>query len=636
MRPSGDDDLVITLPAASDCATEAQICSIDDRPLADALVGRIAGPVAPHVPYVTGVALGGPPTGAAYYATGDTIRVEVQFNEAVEVTGTPRVALDLDSGRRLANHAPSDSEAAKLVFTYVVTDADQDDDGLDIETGELELNGGAIARRDEAAVRARLTYAGATTTRRVNPEPFTAMFESIPEQHTGTEKYEVTLLFSDDLGTYRHLEQGVTVSGGTLTRHRRAQPGKHRRWILEVQPSGDADLVITLPAPLECVTDADICTVDDRPLTEPLVGRIRWSAEGPAREPEISIATAASPVTEGTAAVFVLNRSGDAAAALTVAVAVSEAGTVLDGTPPGSVQFAAGAAAARLTVATGDDTEAEADARVTATITDADGYRVATSSATAGVDVLDDEAADAATVAQWSIELAAADARVREAAGAKLRFVVSLSEAASEAVSVRYATADGTALAGEDYVAASGAVRFAAGETSRVVVVEVLEDAHGEGPQTLTLRLTRPFGAVLADSEATGTITNDDPLPGAWLARFGRTAATHVLAAVQERLSAAGQSQVTLGGQRLVAPDAAAVAAAREMHEREWAQRLQTGRLQDEPQPLHARELWAGSSFELAALAGPAGAWLKGLMTAGAGRCGAAARGRASPRPTVG
>ena len=106
-----------------------------------------------------------------------------------------------------------------------------------------------------------------------------------------------------------------------------------------------------------------------------------------------------------------------------------------------------------------------------------------------------------------------ADARVREAAGAVLRFTVTLATAPSETVSVRYATSDGTATAGADYVAASGAVRFAPGQRSRTVSVRVLDDAHDEGAETMTLRLSAPYGAAIADGTATGTIDNTDAMP---------------------------------------------------------------------------------------------------------------------------
>ena len=152
------------------------------------------------------------------------------------------------------------------------------------------------------------------------------------------------------------------------------------------------------------------------------------------------------------------------------------------------------------------------------------------------------------------VGVSVADAQVREVAGALLAFRVTLDEARETAVSVRYATADGTARAGTDYVPASGAVRFAPGVTERTVEVEVLEDAHDEGAETLTLTLSAPFGAELGDSRATGTIINTDPLPKAWLARFGRTVADHSADAIGERLTGpAGEgSHVTLGGRRLL------------------------------------------------------------------------------------
>ena len=64
---------------------------------------------------------------------------------------------------------------------------------------------------------------------------------------------------------------------------------------------------------------------------------------------------------------------------------------------------------------------------------------------------------------------------------------MTLSRAASETVTVDFATADGTAAAGWDYTAVEGTLTFAPGETEKTVSVEVLDDAHDEGEETLTL-----------------------------------------------------------------------------------------------------------------------------------------------------
>ena len=158
------------------------------------------------------------------------------------------------------------------------------------------------------------------------------------------------------------------------------------------------------------------------------------------------------------------------------------------------------------------------------------------------------------------VGLSVADARAEEGTDATLDFAVTLSRAAPGPVTVAYATADGTATAGSDYTETRGTLTFAPGETAKTVAVPVLDDAHDEGEETLTLTLTTPSGAVLADGEATGTIKNSDHMQQAWLARFGRTVATHVTDAVGDRLRGTpGQgSHLTVGGYRLPVGQAAA------------------------------------------------------------------------------
>ena len=91
-----------------------------------------------------------------------------------------------------------------------------------------------------------------------------------------------------------------------------------------------------------------------------------------------------------------------------------------------------------------------------------------------------------------------------------LSFTVSLSAASGQTVTVAYATANGTANAGSDYVAASGTLSFAAGETSKTVAVAINGDLTSEANETFTLNLSSPVNAILADGQGLGTITNDD------------------------------------------------------------------------------------------------------------------------------
>ncbi|MCY4608638.1 MAG: hypothetical protein OXD40_08585 [bacterium] len=216
----------------------------------------------------------------------------------------------------------------------------------------------------------------------------------------------------------------------------------------------------------------------------------------------------------------------------------------------------------------------------------------------------------------WRPEVSVADAQANEGAGA-VAFEVSLDRAfttAAHRVTVDYATADGTATAGEDYTATSGTLTFTAGESSKTVNVPILDDSHDEGEETFTLRLSNAAGARIGDGEATGTIVNTDPAQKAWIARMGRTVADQVIGAVDERMAAprTAGNEVTLGGQRIAldapAQDAGAAgdgeAAAAERNLAAWLRRAED----PEDKRRHAlqgrglteRELLLGSSFSLA------------------------------------
>ena len=75
-----------------------------------------------------------------------------------------------------------------------------------------------------------------------------------------------------------------------------------------------------------------------------------------------------------------------------------------------------------------------------------------------------------------------------------LEFVVSLDRRRHAPVSVDYATENGEAVAGDDYVHTAGKLTFSPGETRLTVPVPVLADEHDEDSETLTLKLTNPVG----------------------------------------------------------------------------------------------------------------------------------------------
>jgi hypothetical protein len=92
-------------------------------------------------------------------------------------------------------------------------------------------------------------------------------------------------------------------------------------------------------------------------------------------------------------------------------------------------------------------------------------------------------------------------------------FLVSLSAASSQPVTVNYQTVDGSAAAGADYLASVGTLTFAPGSTTQNLVVQVRGDLLAEGDETFYVSLSGPNGALLADSQGLGTILDNDPLP---------------------------------------------------------------------------------------------------------------------------
>ena len=122
--------------------------------------------------------------------------------------------------------------------------------------------------------------------------------------------------------------------------------------------------------------------------------------------------------------------------------------------------------------------------------------------------IIDDDGGGGGGTPQLSIS----DAQVTEGNSGStiMTFTVTLSPAATGAVSVRFTSADGTAVVGSDYVQARGMVSFNPGETEKTIEVTVIGDTTPEPDETFFINLSRPSGATIADGQGVGTILNDD------------------------------------------------------------------------------------------------------------------------------
>ena len=173
----------------------------------------------------------------------------------------------------------------------------------------------------------------------------------------------------------------------------------------------------------------------------------------------------------------------------------------------GRIQLPPGIDSATVDVPVQGDTAEEPDETFSLVLKNPVGAVLAVAEAQAEI-VDDDGAAGPGSGPELSIE----DGRTTEGNSGRrtLALVVTLSVASAKLVTVDYATADGSATAGEDYQDRSGRLRFAPGVTSRSIDVTVLGDTAQEGDEDFAVELADPVGATLGRATAHAMILDDD------------------------------------------------------------------------------------------------------------------------------
>ena len=403
--------------------------------------------------------------------------------------------------------------------------------------------------------------ATANATQADEPEaPLTAEFSDLPASHDGERAFTFELSLSEDIEGLSHAtvrDRVLDVTGGRVTNARRLAAPSNRRWEVTVAPGGDAEVSIVLPPTADCAAAGALCAADGRMLANGRAALVPGPAAEPAPEPEpepepdLTVRFERVPDThDGTnPVVFRIAFSEEPASDYSYATLRDSTLNVWQGSrlEVRKVRRLAAPSNRRWEVTVEPVSNADITVGLGPTHDCADNGAVCTGDGRMLANPLH-------KVIQGPPAISVADAGVDEAQGATVDFAVSLSRASTQTVTVNYATADGTAAAGEDYTAASGALTFTAGQTAKTVPVTVLGDSHDEGEETFTLTLSSPAGgnAWLSDATAAGTIRNTGPMPRAWLARFGRTASMHALGALETRLESGSQSNhLTMGGRRI-------------------------------------------------------------------------------------
>ena len=428
VEPDGGEAVTLAARATTDCTAQHAACDADERKFAGGLSLTVPGPQTAQTPQTPQTL---PVVSIAASSTPVTEGTAASF--ALTRTGDTAAALSVtlavtESGAMLDGTPPATATFAAGSASAALSVATLDDEAAeDASTVTAALSADAAYTVDAASGSADVVVDDDDAP----PDPIIATWTRVPEEHDGESKLAVQLNLDPPPVnfSYRAIAASiVSVEGGTINRVWRRVRGKSHRWGIDVTPTGNAPITLTVNGSTDCEAAHAACT-------------------------------AGGGMLEGGATVTILGP------------------------------------------------------------------------------------------ALFSV----ADAEVDEADGATLDFVVSLSRQRSESSTVSYATSDGTAHAGQDYTATNGTLTFAASETSKTVQVTVLDDPHNDGGETMTLTLSSPVGARLDDATATGTISNTDAMPQAWIARFGRTVADQVLEAVQGRMLAVRTpgAEVSLGGERL-------------------------------------------------------------------------------------
>lgn len=213
-----------------------------------------------------------------------------------------------------------------------------------------------------------------------------------------------------------------------------------------------------------------------------------------------------------------VSRTGSTAGALTVRYSVSGTASAASDylALSGTVTLPAGLASATIAVSPINDSASEGNETVMVTLTADPAYTVSSTASNAIVTIADN---DLPTISIGDVTVAEGNS-----GSANATFAISLSTPATVTVTVNYTTANGTATAGSDYVAATGSITFAAGSTGGALAVAVIGDTALESNETFFVNLSGAINATISRGQATCTINNDDLPPASTSLRLAPTA----------------------------------------------------------------------------------------------------------------
>ena len=272
VNPDGNGAVSITLPETTDCDASGAICTDDSRKLSHPTSATVAGPPAISVSDATVQEAEGAVlvfTATLSHASSRTVTVDYATSDGTAVAGSDYSAA---SGTLTFNAG----DTSQTVHVTVLTDSEDESQ----ETLTLTISNPSQATLDDGTGTGTIENGESSSGTQEDPPAvsLTATFANMPATHNGS-AFTFDLTFSEEFGiSYVTLrDDAFSVTGGTVNKAKRMTQGSNIGWLITVEPDGNGDVTVTLPATTDCTDDGAICTADGRKLSN----RLEFTVSGP-------------------------------------------------------------------------------------------------------------------------------------------------------------------------------------------------------------------------------------------------------------------------------------------------------------------------------------------------------------------
>ena len=297
VQPDSDGDVILTLPAESDCGREHAICSgllplshsleltiafaadeSEEQPSLTASFTQVPASLASADPITVRLALSEPPLAISYRV----IRDEALSVDGGTVTRAKRV-----DGRNDLWDITINPDGDVDVSVTIAARSDCVTAPVICAEGDRPLSESAsvtipfVANQAEsvATVEPELEPEATPEDQSEDPAALTAAISNLPASLSSATPFIVRLSFSEPPANLSYVvvrDEAFSISGGTVTRAKRVD-GRNDLWDITINPDGGVDVVVTIEARSDCETAPVICATGDRPLSENASVTIPWS-----------------------------------------------------------------------------------------------------------------------------------------------------------------------------------------------------------------------------------------------------------------------------------------------------------------------------------------------------------------------